>query len=337
MWVEKKVMGALRDGIKRATDIYKPREVKSAPVLVCRTPYNKEHIGDDISRFVDAGYIVILQDVRGRYASEVVFEPHFNETADGVDMFEWAASQPWSNGTIGTFGGSYLGGTQLLPARENPPALKVMIPEVTFSDMYEGNTHPGGVKVLHDLRWTAADIVPDIVRRLRNDGQEVPSSEELPDVNTVLTDLPLGGHPMIKKYAPFYREWLDNPDYSEYWDRISPAAGYHNITAPSLNISGWYDIFIWSTLRNYTDMKKLAASETARQNQRLIIGPWTHMNFTGIFPERDCGKESSRQALDLTGIKIQWFDRWPKHNSRGRVTSTPVMSSMLGLGYWLTV
>ena len=139
--VEHNVMVKMRDGVKLATDIYKMKGLERGPVLLSRGPYNKDGLWmSERDRFLKAGYIIVSQDVRGRYASEGVFEPHKNETADGVDCIKWIMSQPWCDGNIGTFGGSYLGGTQWLPARENPVGLKAMVPEVTFSDMYEGNT-----------------------------------------------------------------------------------------------------------------------------------------------------------------------------------------------------
>lgn len=333
---EKNVMVTMRDGVRLATDIYRLNGTNLSPVLIARTPYNKNNLGiNSIRRFVEAGYVVICQDVRGRYASEGDFNPHANETNDGVDIFAWAAKQPWSNGVTGTFGGSYLGGTQWLPARENPLSLKAMIPEVTFSDMYEGNTHPGGVKVLHDLRW-AVGMIPDVIRRKQEAGKNIPEKEELPDVNTVLNELPLAGHPMIKKYASFYHEWLDHPTASAYWDSISPSAGYRNITAPALNISGWYDIFIWGTLQNYRGMKDKGGSEIARNNQKLLIGPWTHMNFTGRFHEQYYGSESSSEAIDMTEIKLRWYDRWLKGIDNGIDKEDPVMIFVMGIDKWRT-
>jgi putative CocE/NonD family hydrolase len=163
--IEKNVMVPMRDGVKLATDLYRLEGESPTPVLVVRTPYNKDGLSGssdifDILRAVQSGYTVVAQDVRGRYASEGRFNPHVQETADGVDAFAWAAAQPWSDGAVGTFGGSYLGSTQWLPARERPPALRAMAPSITFSDGYEGCSYQGGAKVLHDLRWVVADIVP---------------------------------------------------------------------------------------------------------------------------------------------------------------------------------
>ena len=117
--IDKNIVVPMRDGVRLATGIHRLEGATPAPVLVVRTPYNKDHLiatGDifDISRAVQAGYAVVTQDVRGRYASEGVFKPHVQETQDGVEAFAWAAAQPWSTGVVGTFGWSYLGCTQWL-------------------------------------------------------------------------------------------------------------------------------------------------------------------------------------------------------------------------------
>jgi putative CocE/NonD family hydrolase len=128
--IDKDVMVPMTDGVRLATDVFRLQEGPPSPVLLVRTPYGKDQmiIGGsdsfDILRAVQAGYVVVAQDVRGRYGSDGEFEPNVNETSDGVDMIAWVAAQPWSSGVVGTFGGSYLGGIQWLPARQNPPALK---------------------------------------------------------------------------------------------------------------------------------------------------------------------------------------------------------------------
>jgi hypothetical protein len=338
--IDKNIMVPMRDGVKLATDIYRLAGVSPRPTLVVRTPYNKDQMvthGDifDILRAVQAGYTVVAQDVRGRYASEGTFNPHVQETVDGLDAFAWAAAQPWSNGLLGTFGGSYLGGTQWLPAREQPPALRAMAPSITFSDGHEGCSYQGGAKVLHDLRWVVADIVPaEIERRIARG--ERPLESEIPlNVDTVLTEIPLASHPLIREYAAFYLDWLAHPTADDYWLPSSPRAGYDQIGVPALNISGWYDIFLWSTFQNYMGMKQHGGTQEARRNQRLIIGPWTHMNFSGSFPERGFGPGGSSAAIDLPGIHLRWFDRWLKDLDNGIIgQEPPVMIFVMGADEW---
>jgi len=337
--IEKNIMVSMRDGVKLATDTYRLEGVSTTPVLVARTPYNKNSLtgGDDIFdvlRAVQAGYAVVTQDVRGRYASEGIFNPHRQETDDGLDAFAWAAAQPWSNGLVGTFGGSYLGATQWLPARERPPALRAMVPSVTFSDGYEGCSYQGGAKVLHDLRWVVANIVPAEIERRIARGEQVLESNAPLDVDGALTELPLATHPFIREYAGFYLDWLTHCTADNYWLASSPQAGYEQINVPALNISGWYDIFLWSTFENYLGMKKRGGSEIGRQNQRVIIGPWTHMNFSGSFPEREFGWAGSAAAIDLPGIHLRWFDRWLKGVENGIDQEPPVMLFVMGIDEW---
>jgi putative CocE/NonD family hydrolase len=337
--IEKSIMVPMRDGVQLATDIYRLEGASPTPVLVARTPYNKDRMvagGDifDILRAVQAGYTVVAQDVRGRYASEGMFNPHVQETDDGLDAFAWAAAQPWSNGVLGTFGGSYLGGTQWLPARAQPPALRAMAPSITFSDGHEGCSYQGGAKVLHDLRWVVADIVPAEIERRIARGEQMVESDTPLDVNGALTELPLASHPLIREYAAFYLDWLAHPTADDYWLPSSPRAGYEQIMVPALNISGWYDIFLWSTFQNYMGMKQRGGTEVARRNQRLIIGPWTHMNFSGSFPEREFGPGGSSTAIDLPGIHLRWFDRWLKGVDNGIDREPPVMIFVMGVDEW---
>ena len=288
----------------------------------------------DILRAVQAGYVVVVQDVRGRYASEGVFNPHIQETADGVDMLAWTAVQPWSNGKVGMFGGSYLGGTQLLPARENPPALQAIAPAIAFSDGYEGCSYQGGAKVLHDLRWVVANIVPAEIERRVARG-ETPINSDIPlDVDGAFNERPLATHPLIQAYAPFYREWLTHRSDDAYWQQSSITANYEQMAVPALHISGWYDIFPWSTFQNYMGLRDRGGSDKARQNQRIIIGPWTHMNFSGSFPEREFGWAGSAAAIDLPGIHLRWFDRWLKGEDNGIDKEPPVMIFVMGVDEW---
>lgn len=269
MIMEKNVMVPTRDGTLLATDLYRPETEGPLPVLAARTPYNKDYMADRAERmtalqsFVEAGYVVVTQDVRGRFSSEGDFYPYKYDTDDGLDLFEWILKQAWCDGNIGTFGGSYLGGTQWLPAGKNPRSLKAMVPEVTFDNMYEGCAYQGGAKVMHDLLWAAGSIVPEVMRRAQARGEDL-TGIELPEVARVLTTLPVADHPAIHKYGSFYHEWLAHDTMSEYWSAISPNANYQNITVPAFNISGWYDIFVPSTLKNFTGMKKTGGSKQAR-------------------------------------------------------------------------
>ena len=338
--IEKNIMVPLRDGVRLATDVYRLDGTAPAPVLLARTPYDKERAvaGSatfDILRAVQAGYTVVVQDTRGRFASEGEFNAIFQEGPDGADAITWAAAQPWSSGVVGTFGGSYVGTTQWLPARERPAALRAMAPAVTFSDLYEGMQYQGGANVLHGLSWTLG-IIPEEIRRRVTRGQVPPEGVADLDLHAVLAHLPLTDHPLLRACAPYYYDWLAHPTADAYWHPASPSASFAQITAPALNIGGWYDCFLWGTLQNYQGMRQQGGADHARRNQRLIIGPWSHGNYSGSFPEREFGAAASVDALDLTGLQLRWFDRWLKDADTGVAQEPPVRLFVMGIDRWRT-
>jgi putative CocE/NonD family hydrolase len=148
--------------------------------------------------------------------------------------------------------------------------------------------------------------------------------------------LPLSDHPLIRDAAAFYLDRLAHPTADAYWRPMSPCAGYAQITAPALNVGGWYDIFLWGTLQNYQGMRRRGGTEHARRNQRVIIGPWTHTNFTGSFPEREFGAAAGSDAIDLTGLQLRWFDRWLKEADNGVDQEPPVTLFVMGVDRWRT-
>ncbi len=339
--IDKNTMVPMHDGVRLATDVYRLEGGPPAPVLLARTPYDKERAvaGSsntfDILRAVQAGYVIVIQDVRGRFTSEGEFYPHFQEGHDGADTIAWAAAQPWSRGVVGGFGGSYLAVAQWLAAREQPPALRAMASVVAPSDAYEGMAYQGGAHVFHGRRWAAVMATEEIRRRVARGGAPPEGGPRL-DVDTVLAYLPLAGHPLLNEYTPWYRDWLAHPTADAYWRPISPCAAYEQIGTPVLHISGWYDIFLSATFQNYRGMRQHGDTDRARRNQRLIIGPWTHANFSGSFPEREFGAAASSDALDLTGLQLRWFDRWLKDMDNGVDDEPPVTLFVMGIDRWRT-
>ncbi len=173
--VEKNVMVPMRDGVSLASDVYRPAEEGRFPVLLSRLPYNKEPLGmlalavGTALRAVQQVYVVLFQDCRGRFASEGEFHPLVDETSDGVDTVNWIVQQPWASEQIGMVGGSYLGFTQWLLAKEHPEALRAIAPGVTTSNYYQTPfRHEGGVFELGcALFWSLGMIPEEVQRRLR--------------------------------------------------------------------------------------------------------------------------------------------------------------------------
>ena len=172
--VEKNLDIPMRDGCVLRADLYRPDGPEKLPVLLNRTPYDKSMPGIsmmtlDALRAAGAGYNVLIQDCRGRFASDGAFTCFSDEPRDGYDTIEWAARQPWSDGKVGTYGPSYMGATQWLAATLAPPSLKAMAPSVTASDYHDGWTYQGGAFALYfNVSWCMISL--GLARLLRERG-----------------------------------------------------------------------------------------------------------------------------------------------------------------------
>jgi uncharacterized protein len=338
--VEKNVPVQLRDGTVLATDVYRPRQETRLPVLLQRTPYNKDNaVGSELIRMAQAGYAVVVQDARGRFASEGKFIPFVHEAVDGAETIEWAAQQPWSTGRIGTFGRSYVGATQWLAATQSPSALQAMAPDLTASNYYQGWTYEGGAFQLgFTLAWILSSLaLGDIQRDI---GSSRAGTADLADVVANLDNieqlywaLPLTSLEVLARRAPYYFDWLHHSDYDEYWRGIAPHDLAPHMALPSLNIGGWYDIFINGTLANYRAMKAPSGTSIT-PSRHLIVGPWAHGVPRGMFPERHFGYAAGVDSIDLIGIQLRWFDRWLKHIDNGVDRERPVRIFTMGPNTW---
>jgi putative CocE/NonD family hydrolase len=343
--IEKNLSVAMRDGVSLATDVYRPAGEGAWPVVMLRLPYNKENpvllfLAGDILRVAQAGYAVVVQDCRGTFASGGAFDPYFQEAEDGADAIAWAAAQPWCSGAVGTMGASYYGATQWLAAGQAPPALRAMAPFITTDQYYDRWTYQGGAFQLgFMLQWCASTFaLGETVRRL---GQGRAGLAELgaaiaggDGVAAAYEHLPLNSVPGLADLAPYYFDWLAHPSYDDYWRGAAPCEQYENITAPALNFGGWYDLFLGGTLANYTGMKARGGSDTARRQQRLVIGPWVHGYNGGVYPERNFGLMAMDAVADVTAMQIRWFDHWLKGEANGVPDDKPVKLFIMGLDAW---
>ncbi|MCC6710320.1 MAG: CocE/NonD family hydrolase [Gammaproteobacteria bacterium] len=343
--IEKNLKVAMRDGLSLATDLYRPAGDGAWPVVMLRLPYNKDNpvllfLAGDILRVAQAGYVVVVQDCRGTFASEGEFNPYFQEAQDGADAIAWAAAQPWCNGVVGTMGASYYGATQWLAAGEQPPALRAMAPFITTDQYYDRWTYQGGAFQLgFMLQWSASTFaLGETVRRL---GQGRAGLAELgaaiaggDGVAAAYEHLPLNTVPGLADVTPYYFDWLAHPSYDDYWRAAAPCEHYEKITAPALNFGGWYDLFLGGTLANYAGMKARGGSAAARQHQRLVIGPWVHGYNGGVYPERNFGLMAMDAVADVTAMQIRWFDHWLKGEANGVPDDKPVKLFIMGLDAW---
>ena len=334
----------MRDGTILRADVWRPLSTARRPVLLQRTPYGKTpgqisivNAGIDPLRAAERGYVVVIQDTRGRFASEGAFEPFRCERDDGEDTLAWLGRQPFSDGTVGMYGGSYFGATQLLAAAARPPGLRAIVPAITASEFYEGWTYPGGAFQLgFVLFWTLASLAPDAV--LRAPETERPRLQELLDA--LLADpwasyrrLPLDDLDGLEEVLPYYREWLAHPTRDAWWREPAPNERYGAVEVPALHVGGWYDIFVAGTVENFARLREEAATEHARHGQRLVVGPWAHVVYGDTVGQQQFGPASAWAGADPTPWQLDWFDA----HVRGLPTPevAPVQLFLMGANRWL--
>jgi putative CocE/NonD family hydrolase len=330
----------MRDSVLLTADILRPPGEGPFPVLVYRTPYDKVNAVAEHSIFrkaVDRGYAVVVQDVRGRYASSGEFTAYRQEGADGYDTIEWAAAQPWSTGEVGTFGLSYPGAVQWLAAVESPPHLKAMVPAMTFATP-RTFFYSGGVWDLSWISWIWYYIAPDVrVRRgLSGPRSYEEAAEQWPRVrDQMLGYLPLRGLPNFKQIAPWYYEWLNHPPHDPWWNWAELTGKYRRTRAAILNISGWHDEAYGPSgaIRNFRGI--LASRQGRALNARLVIGPWAHgvggMARTTV-GDREMG---SQAAIDYDEIVLRWMDRHVRGIDNGVDQEPRVQIFVMGENRWI--
>ncbi len=337
----------MRDGTMTYADVYRPDAPGAFPALLQRTPYDKSSpqmraSTIDTIHAASRGYAAVVQDVRGRYASEGEFYTFVNEAYDGHVSIDWVASQSWCTGKVGMWGASYVGATQWLAAMSKPEALAAIVPGVTASDYHEGWTWQGGAFELgFNLTWTTLALTASNFENL-NGRLRLPEHrlENLLDSRDALNEhfrkLPLNDLEFLKDgLAPYYYDWIDHPEFDDYWRAVSIEEHHADVTVPALNWGGWYDIFMGGTIRNFTGMRSNGGSEFARRGQRLIIGPWVHGGLpTQVAGEVDFGARASAGRFGLEERVFRFYDHWLKGEDNGLMDEKPVQIFVMGVNEW---
>ena len=324
------VPAKMRDGVVLRADIYRPKVEGKFPVLLTRTPYGRRDEMDFGYVTAARGYVVVAQDVRGRFASEGEWYTFKYESQDGYDTVEWAAALPYSNGKVGMYGESYVGATQILAAIASPPHLVAIFPEATASNYHNGWTYQGGAfELWFGQSWTSHLVMNTLTRRVYSDS----------NASRWVTNLPLSDYPLLGTsagLANYYFDWLAHPDYDDYWKPISIDDHDANILVPAYHLGGWYDIFLGGTLRNYMHIKARGGSDAARHGQRLIVGPWFHGPLTGQDGDIDFGPSarSGDREFHINELRIRWFDYVLKGLANGLENEKPVKIFVMGRNAW---
>ncbi|MGA3322930.1 MAG: CocE/NonD family hydrolase [Terriglobia bacterium] len=330
--VDRDVPAKMRDGVVLRADIYRPKAEGKFPVLLCRTPYDKRSEIDFGPLAAAHGYVVVAQDVRGRFGSLGDWSTFKYESQDGYDTVEWAAALPYANGKVGMYSGSYVGATQMLAAIASPPHLAAILPQVTASNYHDGWTYQGGAFALwFGQSWTSGLAINTLDRRV---GGESKASRW--DMNMPLSDYPLLSIGTPAGLANYYFDWLAHPDYDDYWKQISIDDHDANILVPAYHLGGWYDIFLGGTLRNYKHIKERGGSDAARHGQRLMVGPWFHGPLTGKTGDIDFGPSarSDDKEFHINELRLRWFDYVLKGVTNGLQNEKPVKIFVMGRNAW---
>ncbi len=336
---ERDQMVAMRDGVLLATDVYRPAADGRAvagpfPVLIERTPYNKLRLDlvGTAKFFARRGYVVVLQDVRGRFRSEGEWYPFALEGQDGFDTIAWLTAQPWCNGSVGSIGLSYSGSDQTALATLNPPGLTAQFISEGMSNYHTSAMRQGGAMELRfmiyafQMALTSKEAAADRALKALLERERARIGEWL-----LRTPLRAGVSPL--RQLPSYERWvldvLTHGDYDEYWKQHGYNAEEFYATHPDVPIcflTGWYDSYARSVTDNY-----VALSRIKRGPIRLIIGGWTHGNaqigqtWAG---DVDLGPDA---ALDYDDERLRWFDQQLKGLNAG-TGDVPVRALIMGGG-----
>lgn len=313
----------MRDGVLLSADLFLPRGSGAAPTVLLRTPYsnNTEPNIEKGQRLANAGYNCVIADVRGRWDSDGDYVPFLNEAEDGYDTQQWIGQQAWSDGTIGTAGASYLGTTQWRPAPLASEFLRCMVPRVICTDYHRGLIYPGGALQLNvAMTWG--------MRTHARTGQDI----EFHNWNQAFYHLPVREIDTARgRDLPFWREWIDHPDYDDYWARMDDEPNWGQIVVPALNMGGWYDLYANQTFTNFNGLRLHGGSEAARRSQ-LIVGPWPHaLSASTRTGDIDFGQQS---LYDLEALEVRWFDHWMRGIENGIDDEPPLRLFIMGANEW---
>lgn len=337
LFIEKDVEITMRDSTILRADIYHPANSGTYPILLHRTPYGKCFSSTNFALIAaERGYVVVIQDTRGRWSSDGDGSPFVYEKYDGYDTVEWLAKHPWSNGKVGMFGGSYCGYTQLATAVMKPKSLITIIPAVSFSDPRKIFFNNGAISLGASVTWSLLSGVFMAIMRFPGTPEDkdhliqqlvytVNGMTEGHTFNQLpLYQLPLIGHQGIIHWLA---DAIDKLCVEDYWQAFSCSS--KDIYIPAFHIGGWYDILISSTIRDFHDL-----FSANKAYQKLLIGPWTHGSFASYSGEVDFGLQASDMLLMPDEMYLKWFDYWLKGIQNGLLEEPPIQIFVMGINEW---
>jgi uncharacterized protein len=342
--VELDVPAVMRDGTVLRANVYRPAGDGPWPVLLTRLPYGKDlPLGAATLDPVQAtrrGYMVVVQDTRGRFASDGAdWEPFRGEPEDGYDTVAWAAGLPGAGGQVGMYGASYFGNTQWTAAIQQPPALQAMVPFITWSEPLDGLSARGGaLEIGTAFNWVLLQGLNQLIRRHAGDRAAMARAIAalVADHDRLASDnywrLPLRG------FEPIARHGIASFDPTRVLadpaaaDHFRVAGRHDRVHVPTFNIGGWYDIFLQGTIDNHLAMRERGVPT------KLLLGPWTHSAQLNPIGERNFGFGAQLAFIDLQfdflSLQVRWFDHWLKGIDTGVLEEPPVKIFVMGADRW---
>lgn len=334
--VDRDLMIPTRDGKRMATDIFRPARggvpvAGRFPVLLNRTPYDKTELHSQAIYFAERGYVVAVQDARGRYQSEGVFlKVQPADATDGYDVIEWLAQQPYTTGQVGMWGTSFAAHMQAGAAQLHPPALKTLV--VNMGGMSNAWDHGvrfrGTYEMGRQLTWAWSQMYEDARSQRVRDLLEKEKVEDWFEVQPMRRGLnPLS---VVPEYERWYLEFFEKADYGAFWKDPMLAWNEHypeTSDIPMLQVGGWYDIFLAGTFENFIGLRKLKKAP-----QFVLVGPWSHGGNHRAFAG-DASYTSDAAIVDFaTDFHLKWFDHFLKGKSSGTEKQSPVRIYVMGTG-----
>jgi uncharacterized protein len=328
--LERAVRCAMSDGAVLVSDHYYPPEPGPHPTLLMRQPYGRDIASTVVYAhpvwFAVHGYNVVIQDVRGRGDSEGDFYPFRNEGRDGAETIRWIRTRSESNGSIGMYGFSYQGLTQLLAAAEQPEGLVCIAPAQTAGDLYHGWFYrQGALRLASSLGWGLQMLKADARRRkLRaaSDGLE----KAWADLRSQPLVTPYGLHPQLQHEGlPSYvRDWITHDAPGPFWSALDVSESLARIKVPALHLSGWFDTYLSGSVAGFLAMAAHA------EHQYLVAGPWIHIPWGELVGEQNLGPAA---LLDTDSLLLRWFNHWLKDS--GEFAREPrIRHFALGANRW---
>jgi len=315
----------MRDGVELSADVWLPAQPGKYPAILMRNPYLKTRWPDLGEFYAKKGYVLVMQDTRGRGDSGGEFDFMAPESKDGYDSVEWVAAQPWCNGRVGMIGNSYLANVQWYAAREAPPHLVCIIPAATGGRWFNSRPYHAGAFLgswaLDWLNLTSARII------------QQPNASAV-DWEQVFWHRPLlDMDEFMGRRMRLWKEWVEHDTYDEYWKRIelSPA-DFKKIRVAALHLSGWFDHLLPGSLAYWEGMR---AHAPENDKQYMVLGPWNHgQTFRGGGLRIGDMEFGGNSVLDQRALHLAFLDHFLK-GAPSRFDSAHVRIYLTGENRWL--